>query len=82
MERKTKMEIGYFIKETKRKRQHFINTAYSHKIPEKLQNTSHTELNKEKNRVAHHKLALTHEFRLQELSNNRTAGCSQKPARS
>ncbi len=61
------MKIGYFIKENKKETSNFINTAYSHKIPKKLQNTSHTELNKEKNKIAHHKLALT-----QDVSTPRT----------
>jgi hypothetical protein len=59
MEGKTKMKIGYFIKEKKKNKtetSNFINTA------KKLQNTSHTELNKEKNKIAHHKLALTHDI--------------------
>jgi hypothetical protein len=46
MERKTKMKIGYFIKENKMK----TSTLNQHGIPEqnraeKLQNTSNTELN-------------------------------------
>jgi hypothetical protein len=61
MEGKTKMKIGYFIKENKMETSNFIHAAYSNKIPKKLQNTSHTELNKEKNKIAHHKLALTHD---------------------
>ncbi len=44
MKGKTKMKIGYFIKEKKNKMEtsNFINTA------KKLQNTGHTELNKKR----------------------------------
>jgi hypothetical protein len=61
MDRKTKMKTGYFIKENKMK----TSTLDQHGIPE--QNTAETSKHKphgtekEMNKIAHHKLALTHD---------------------
>jgi hypothetical protein len=59
--------------------QHSILTHNS----EKLQWTNHTKLyeNKGKNKTVHSKLAQKYITQTQSLSNNKTADCSQKPAR-
>jgi hypothetical protein len=54
------MKIRYFIKE-----QMETSTLHHHGIltqnSEKLQNTSHTGMNEKMNKIAHHKLTLTHD---------------------
>jgi hypothetical protein len=49
MERKAKMKIGYFIKEKQNGSVNTSSTRHAHtKIPEKLKNTSHTEMSKKR----------------------------------
>jgi hypothetical protein len=61
MERKTKIKIGYFIKENKME----MSTLHQHGIL--TQNSGKTSKHKshrneqQKNKIAHHKLALTHD---------------------
>jgi hypothetical protein len=56
----------------------YLKTALlTQKIPEKPQDTSYA---RKKNKIAHHKIALTRDFQLQKMSNIGTAKYSQKPA--
>jgi hypothetical protein len=67
MERKIEMKIRYFIKEKTETATIHQNNIVNTKIPKKLQNTSHTDMNEKRNKIAHHKLALT-----QDVSTPRT----------
>ncbi len=79
MEGKTKMKIGYFIKEKQRskwkrqtsstQRRNFKTQVTQNRIRKKRISTPQISTN-------------TRHFRLQELSNNRASGCLQKPAQS
>jgi hypothetical protein len=61
MKKKIEMKVRYFIKKKIEK----VNTPSPRhtqtKPPKKLQNTSHTEMNEKMNKIAHHKLTLTHD---------------------
>jgi hypothetical protein len=60
MERKIEMKIRYFIKKKIETSTHHHHGILKQKF-RKLRNTSHTGMNEKMNKIAHHKLTLTHD---------------------